>query len=90
MPAALAPLAPPPAGARGVRAEGIRSLWAVEGRVIYVKKLKGMRGEDAWYTAAMTAAGVLAGTFEETTGDVSVIDLRNPRFIIRPRLVRVY
>lgn len=90
VPPALAPLAPPPAGAPGVRPEGIRSLWAVEGRVIYLKKLKDMKGEDAWYTAAMTAAGVLAGTFEETTGDVSVIDLRNPRFVVRPRLLRVY
>lgn len=90
VPPSLAPLAPPPAGAPGVRPEGIRSLWAVEGRVIYLKKLRDMKGEDAWYTATMAAAGVLAGTFEETTGDVYVIDLRNPRFVVRPRLLRVY
>jgi hypothetical protein len=83
-------MAPPPAGAPGVHPEGIRSLWAVEGRVVYLKKLRDLKGEDAWYTAAMGAAGVLSGTFEETTGDVYVIDLRNPRFVVRPRLLRVY
>jgi hypothetical protein len=90
VPPALAPLAPPPSGAPGVRPEGIRSLWEVEGRVIYLKKLKDLKGEDAWYTATMAAAGLLAGTFEETTGDIYVIDLRNPRFQVRPRLLRVY
>ncbi len=90
VPPALVPLAPPPAGAPGVRPEGIRSLWAVEGRVVYLKKLSEMKGEDAWYTATMAAAGVLAGTFEETTGDIYVVDLRNPRFVVRPRLLRVY
>lgn len=90
VPPALAPMAPPPAGAPGVHPEGIRSLWAVEGRVVYLKKLRDLKGEDAWYTATMAAAGVLSGTFEETTGDVYVIDLRNPRFVVRPRLLRVY
>ncbi|XXF77664.1 TonB C-terminal domain-containing protein [Myxococcaceae bacterium GXIMD 01537] len=90
VPTALAPLAPPPAQAAGVRADGIHTLWEVEGRVIYLRKLSEMKGQDLWYTSAMAAAGVLAGKFDETTGDVEVIDLRNPRFVCKPRLLRVY
>ncbi|GEL68875.1 hypothetical protein MVI01_06590 [Myxococcus virescens] len=90
IPASLAKLAAPPAGARGVRADGIRTLWAVEGRVVYLRKLKELKGQDAWYIAATSAAGILAGRFEETTGEIEVIDFRNPRFVCRSHLLRVY
>ncbi|MFP2927062.1 TonB C-terminal domain-containing protein [Pyxidicoccus sp. 3LG] len=90
VPPALAKLTPPPDQARGVRPEGIHTLWSVEGRVVYLRKLKDVKGEDAWYMAAAAAAGVLAGRFEETTGELEIIDFRNPRFVCQPRLLRVY
>jgi hypothetical protein len=90
VPPSLAKLAPPPEDARGVRPDGIHTLWEVEGRVVYLRKLKDLEGQDAWYMAAAAAAGVLAGRFEETTGEIEVIDFRNPRFVLKPKLLRVY
>ena len=90
VPASLAKLASPPEGARGVREDGIHTRWAVEGRAVYLRKLKELKGQDAWYIAAASAAGILAGRFEETTGEVDVIDFRNPRFVCQARLLRVY
>ncbi|MBU8895099.1 hypothetical protein DRW03_02420 [Corallococcus sp. H22C18031201] len=90
VPPSLQALGAPPSDAPGIRPEGIRSVWEVEGRVSYLRKLKKMRGQDAWYVAAAALAGVLAGRFEETTGEVDVIDVRNPHFVVRPRLLRVY
>jgi outer membrane biosynthesis protein TonB len=90
VPPALARLAPPPEQAQGVREDGIRTLWAVEGRVVYLRKLEELEGQDAWYIASAAGLGVLAGRFEETTGEVYVIDLRNPKFVVRPRLLRVW
>ncbi len=90
VPPALAKLTPPPAEAAGVRPEGIRTLWAVEGRVVYLKKLSEMEGQDAWYIASAAGLGLLSGRFEETTGEIYVIDLRNPKFVCRPRLLRVW
>ncbi|MBL0696733.1 TonB C-terminal domain-containing protein [Comamonas sp. JC664] len=90
IPGSLAKLAAPPEGARGVRDDGIHTLWSVEGRVVYLRKLKELESQDAWYVAAASAAGILAGRFEETTGDIEVIDFRNPRFVCQSRLLRVY
>ncbi|MBN1205145.1 MAG: TonB C-terminal domain-containing protein [Myxococcaceae bacterium] len=90
VPPALARLTPPPDKALGVRPEGIRTLWAVEGRVVYLRKLSELEGQDAWYVASALGLGVLSGRFEETTGEVYVIDLRNPKFVCRPRLLRVW
>ena len=90
VPPALTKLAPPPEGALGVRPDGIHPLWSVEGRVVYLRKLKELKGQDAWYIASAAAAGVLAGRFEETTGEIEVIDFRNPRFVCQPRLLSVY
>jgi outer membrane biosynthesis protein TonB len=90
VPPALAKLAPPPAQALGVHPDGIRTLWAVEGRVVYLRKLSEMEKKDAWYVATAAGLGVLAGRFDETTGDVYVIDVLNPKFVCRPRLLRVW
>jgi hypothetical protein len=90
VPPALARLAPPPAQAQGVRPDGIRTLWAVEGRVVYLKRLSELEGQDALYVAGAAGLGLLAGRFEETTGEVYVIDVRNPKFVVRPRLLRVW
>lgn len=90
VPPALAKLTPPPAEALARHPEVIRTLWAVEGRVIYLRRISELEGQDAWYIASAAGLGVLAGTFEETTGDIYVIDLRNPKFDCRPRLLKVW
>ncbi|WP_224362650.1 TonB C-terminal domain-containing protein [Hyalangium versicolor] len=90
VPPALARLTPPPENALGVHKDGVRSLWAVEGRVVYLRHLKELEGQDTWYLASAAALGVLSGRFEETTGDLYVIDLRNPKFVCRPRLMKVW
>ncbi|WP_241758139.1 TonB C-terminal domain-containing protein [Myxococcus landrumensis] len=90
VPSALAKLPPPRDGARGIKPEGIRSLWAVEGRVVYFRKAKDLKKRSALYLATALAVGVLAGRFEETTGEVEVVDFTNPRFVCQPRLLRVY
>jgi hypothetical protein len=91
VPTALSKFPAPPSDALGVHADGIRSVWAVEGRVVYVRKLSEMKkGSDSVYLAALAAMGLLAGGFEETTGEVHVIDVRNPHFECRSRLLRVY
>ncbi|NVJ26035.1 TonB C-terminal domain-containing protein [Myxococcus sp. AM011] len=90
VPSSLAKLGAPPDGARGVQATGIHTLWSVEGRVVYFRKLKELKGQDSLYVATAVAAGMLAGRFEETTGEIEVVDFRNPRFVCQPRLLRVY
>lgn len=90
VPPALAKLTPPPSEALPRHPEVIRTLWAVEGRVIYLRRISELKGQDAWYIASAAGLGMLAGTFEETTGDIYVIDLRNPKFDCRPRLLKVW
>ncbi|WP_342374174.1 TonB C-terminal domain-containing protein [Myxococcus stipitatus] len=90
VPGALAKLPPPRDGARGVKPEGIHTLWSVEGRVVYYRKVKDLKGRSALYLATAMAAGVLAGRFEETTGEIEVIDFTNPRFLCQSKLLRVY
>jgi outer membrane biosynthesis protein TonB len=90
VPPALVKLTPPPPEAIRGRTKNIRTLWAVEGRVVYLKRLSEMEGEDSLYLAGAAALGVLAGRFEETTGDIYVIDVRNPTFEVRPRLLRLW
>jgi hypothetical protein len=90
VPPSLARLAPPPEKALGTHKNGIRTLWAVEGRVVYLRHLKELEGQDAWYMATAAGLGLLSGRFEETNGDIYVIDLRNPKFVVRPRLMKVW
>ncbi|WP_395853780.1 TonB C-terminal domain-containing protein [Cystobacter fuscus] len=94
VPPALARLTPPPLKTPGVhlgvQSDGIRTLWAVEGRVVYLKQVSEMKGKDAAYAAAMASLGALAGRFEETTGEVQVIDLLDPKFRCRARLLRLW
>jgi hypothetical protein len=90
VPPALVKLTPPPPEATMGRTQHIRTLWAVEGRVVYLKRLSEMEGTDSMYLAGAAALGVLAGRFEETTGEIYVIDIRNPRFEVRPRLLRLW
>jgi hypothetical protein len=90
VPPALAKAGVPPEQGLGVHPEGIRTLWAVEGRVVYLRHLSELKGQDAWYVASAAGLGVLSGRFDETSGDVYVIDLRNPHFVCRPRLLKLW
>ncbi|MBI3182587.1 MAG: TonB C-terminal domain-containing protein [Myxococcales bacterium] len=90
-PEAVAKLPPPPATGSGIHPEGLRSLWAFEGKVIYRKKLKDVKWDESWwYHAAMLPAGLVTGNFDEMTGDVYVVDLTDPQFVCNVRLLRVY
>lgn len=90
-PSALQGLPPPAPQAAGVRVTGIRSTWAFEGRVVYKKKASELNlKDDWWYLAAMAPAALATGSFEETTGDVYIVDLRNPKFVCKVKLLKVY
>ncbi len=64
----------------GARHRGMRSVWKFTGVVTYHRALKKLGPQDAWYLAAMTALGVMSGRFDEVTGEVDIIDLRNPHY----------
>jgi hypothetical protein len=90
-PVAIETLPEAPANRPGIHPDGIRSTWAFEGRVTYKKKLSDMRlDKDGWYLAGMLPLSLLAGNFDEVTGVVEVVDLRNPEFVCKVRLLRVY
>lgn len=90
-PLALESLEAPSAGAPGVRPDGIRSTWAFEGRVTYKKKLSDFElQKDWWYLLAMAPASLATGNFDEVTGEVDLVDLRNPQFLCKVKLLRVY
>jgi hypothetical protein len=90
-PAALAELAPPPATGAGLHEDGMRSLWAFEGKVTYTKKIQDVKLDESWwYHAATLPLGLLTGGFDETTGDVYVVDLTDPQYSCKVRLLRVY
>lgn len=90
VPEALASLEPPPEAGPGVRPEGIRTRWAVEGRTLYLKRASELRGRDAAQLATAAALGLLAGRFDEVTGEALVVDLFEPKFVLRPRLLAIY
>ncbi|MGQ0507134.1 MAG: hypothetical protein ACT4TC_17640 [Myxococcaceae bacterium] len=89
-PKALGSLVPPPPEALHGKTEQ-RTTWAFEGRVVYLRHVRDMDlKKDAWYLALAAPAAALTGSFEETTGDVQVVDLRNPSYRCTVRLLRVY
>ena len=90
-PMAIEGLADPPATGAGIHPEGIRSAWSFEGRVIYQKKLRDVDlKKDWWYYAVTAPLALVTGSFEETTGDIYTTDFRNPKFVCRVKLLRVY
>jgi TonB family protein len=74
--------------------DGVRTTWEFRGRYSFLKKLREMEMNnvgDAAYLAAMGLGSLLAGLpFEETTLDLYVIDVRDPKFTVRSRLLRLY
>ncbi|WNG27002.1 hypothetical protein F0U62_25535 [Cystobacter fuscus] len=77
------------------RAPTVRSVWNVEGhvsfsRTIKLSKLHTLDAADAAYVSALLATNLLGGSFDETRGEVTIVDVRRPHFDIRTQLLRVY
>lgn len=99
-PTAIAEAPPPPARGAGLHEDGMRTEWAFEGRIVYTHKKKPneLTAKDALGMAAMGALSGLtggwvpasSGSFDETTGEMEVVDLTQPRFTCKVKLLRVY
>src|SRR5262249_49914866 len=90
-PLAIERLGEPPANGAGIHPEGIRSAWSFEGHVVYQKKLRDIDlKKDWWYHAITAPLALVTGTFDETTGDIYTTDFRNPKFVCKVKLLRVY
>jgi hypothetical protein len=83
--------AEPPDAGLGIHEDGMRSVWAFSGKVVYKRSLQETRlKDDWWYLLGALATSTLAGNFEETTGKIEYIDLRHPSFECRVSLLQVY
>jgi len=90
-PLAIERLGEPPANGAGIHPEGIRSAWSFEGHVVYQKRLRDIDlKKDWWYHAVTAPLALVTGTFDETTGDIYTTDFRNPKFVCKVKLLRVY
>jgi TonB family protein len=87
VPKALEALPPPPPDGSGIHADGIRSVWAFEGRVTFQKDVKKLKAGDL--LAILPLLPVLGGSFDLVTGDVAVNSL-GPSLQCKARLLRVY
>ena len=84
---------PLPEHLRAQKPNGLRSVWAFSGRLIYKRKLSEFdlsKPEDVAYLAALGFTSLLTGGFDETTGEIEVVDFRNPKFVTSVTLLRVY
>lgn len=90
-PIAIEKVPPAPEKGAGIHPDGIRSTWAFEGRITYKKSAKKLNlADDGWYLLGAGALGLLSGTFDEVNGTMDVVDLRNPEFTCKVRLLKVY
>jgi hypothetical protein len=91
-PNALKDLPPPPPDGAGVHPEGIHSLWAFQGKISYMKSAKNVNMKKDWAgVAAAAIPSLLSGMpFDETTGDVYVLDPSSPEFVVKVHLLAVY
>ncbi len=92
-PTALTSLAPPPPAAspKIAREQELHTTWAFEGRLEYRRHLRDMNlKEDGWYLAAALPASLLGGNFEETTGDVQVVDVRQVSYVCTVKLLQIH
>ncbi|MFL5320466.1 MAG: hypothetical protein ACJ790_12470 [Myxococcaceae bacterium] len=81
-----------PPFAAGSHPKGLKTEWAFRGKVSYRRHLKDMNfKDDAAYTALTLPMTLLGGgSFEETTGDVQVIDFRHAQYQCSVHLLRIY
>jgi hypothetical protein len=79
--------APPPGTARALRTH-----WAFEAHLSYARKVRDFKlPEDLPYLTATLAAGGFGGSFDLTAlQDFEVMDLRNPRWVLRSELLKVF
>lgn len=93
-PSSISLLPPLPSNVAQTHPAGVRSLWSFEGLLEYRKRASEMKTEKAADKAYMAAMGLLSlvtgAPFEETTGDVYLMDVRDPKFRVRASLLRLY
>jgi hypothetical protein len=90
-PTALDKLPSPPVKGAGIHPQGLRSTWAFVAKAVYRKKLRDINlAKDWWYYAIAAPLGLAGGSFDETSGQVWVSDLRDPKFECDARLLAVY
>lgn len=90
-PRALKLLAAPPNEGLGIHPTGLSSVWRFEGHIVYKRRLRELHlARDGWYLAVLGLTGLATGSFDETTGEVELPDLRNPELRTTVRLLQVY
>ncbi len=83
-------LAPPDAGL-GIHPDGMRSVWAFSGKVVYRRSVRDVNIKDDWWYFALAAPlSAITGHFDEVTGEADYVDLRHPSFECKTRLLQVY
>lgn len=91
IPEGLAKLPPPPDFGPGLHKDGLRSVWAFEGKVSYMRKVDDIKmKDDWWYLPAAAALAMVGGHFDLGNSNPEMIDLRHPHFVVNAKLLRVY
>ena len=88
-PQALSLLGPPPPTVR-IPDIGLRSHWAFEGHIVYMRRQRDVSIlQDGWYLALAMGANMLTGEFD-SFDDATYVDLRYPELKVRAKLLRIY
>lgn len=84
-------LAPPPARGSGIRASGLKSVWSFTGNLKLDKRLRDFKlPDDLPYLSALVVTGQLGGSLDFTNlKDTPVADMRDPKWDLKARLMRV-
>lgn len=90
-PASVKRLAPPPERGSGIRASGLKSAWSFTGNLKLDKRLRDFKlPDDLPYLSALVLSGQFGGGFDLTNlKDTPVADLRDPRWDLKAKLLRV-
>lgn len=81
-----------PPFAPGSHPRGLRTEWAFRGSISYRKHMRDMNlKDDGLYQALTLPINLLGGaSFEETTGDMQLIDFRHPEYRCSVSLLKLY